>query len=143
MAEIPAKGVHKTEYLDICTSCQFLWFDYKEFEALPLKQQKTNTKEELPIEAREVIAKYKLEQIKEQYNGSEWSKDEPDEWWQWIGAVLGMPVEHGVDQPTKKPVFTWSLALLIVVVSVLAFFKLNTVVSDLGLIPAEFGRYGG
>lgn len=43
MAEIPVKGVHKTEYLDICTSCQFLWFDYKEFEALPLKQQKTNT----------------------------------------------------------------------------------------------------
>jgi membrane associated rhomboid family serine protease len=54
-----------------------------------------------------------------------------------------MPIEQDVDRVVKQPWVTWSLAALITVVSVAAFFDLKNVVFDFGLIPAKAARYGG
>ncbi len=36
MTEVPiAPPAGKTVYLDVCTGCHFVWFDPREFEALP------------------------------------------------------------------------------------------------------------
>lgn len=71
----------------------------------------------------------------------------PTEMWQWIPALLGMPVEDeqpsGPRQLDEKPWFTWFLAASIVIVSILAMTDLRAVVDAYGLIPAEFGRQGG
>ncbi|MGJ8640662.1 MAG: rhomboid family intramembrane serine protease [Opitutaceae bacterium] len=71
----------------------------------------------------------------------------PEQSWQWIPALLGMPVEdeqpQGRRQHDEKPVFTWFLAIGIVVVSLLAMLDLNSVIEAYGLIPAEYGRGGG
>lgn len=67
--------------------------------------------------------------------------------WQWIPALLGMPVEDeqplGSRQDTEKPWFTWIMAGGVALISLLAMLDLRTIVDAYGLVPAEFGRMGG
>ncbi|MHC4677440.1 MAG: zf-TFIIB domain-containing protein [Planctomycetota bacterium] len=35
MTEVPFSCGERTQHLDVCTGCHFLWFDPKEFESLP------------------------------------------------------------------------------------------------------------
>ncbi len=71
----------------------------------------------------------------------------PAQTWQWIPALFGMPVED--EQPTgrrrvdEKPWLTWTLALGVGLVSVLAMLDLRPMIDAYGLIPAESGRLGG
>lgn len=75
-----------------------------------------------------------------------WGKG-PAHAWQWLPALLGMPVED--EQPlgrmdkSDKPWLTWVLAFGVGVVSLLAMLDLRSIVEAYGLIPAEFGRMGG
>jgi membrane associated rhomboid family serine protease/Zn-finger nucleic acid-binding protein len=77
---------------------------------------------------------------------SGWGKG-PTEFWQWIPALLGLPVEE--EQPDgrldvdSKPWFTWMLAIGITLVSLLAMFDLRNVTDAYGLIPAEWDRLDG
>jgi membrane associated rhomboid family serine protease len=71
----------------------------------------------------------------------------PTAFWHWVPAFLGLPVED--EQPIgrrtedSKPWFTWTLAVGITVVSLLAMLDLRAVVESYGLIPAEWDRHGG
>lgn len=71
----------------------------------------------------------------------------PTSAWHWLPLLMGMPVED--EQPDgrmgvrEKPWFTWTLALGIACVSLIAFFDLERVVEAYGLIPAEFERLSG
>lgn len=71
----------------------------------------------------------------------------PTEFWHWIPALLGMPVED--EQPDgrrsidEKPWCTWMLALGVTLVSLIAMFDLRAVVDAYGLIPAQWDRLGG
>ncbi len=73
--------------------------------------------------------------------------EEPTEFWHWIPALFGMPVEDA--QPKahhdegERPWLTWTLAIGIFLVSALAMFDLKPMVEAYGLIPAEFDRLGG
>jgi len=71
----------------------------------------------------------------------------PTSSWQWIPALLGMPVEDeqpkGPRQHDEKPWFTWFLAVGVVAVSLLAMLDLPAAVDAYGLIPAEYGRKSG
>jgi membrane associated rhomboid family serine protease len=67
----------------------------------------------------------------------------PDEWWQYIAAVLGMPEELAGEPLQRRPWATWSVALLVTAASGFAFLNLQPIVERFGLIPAQFGRYGG
>ena len=143
MAEVPATGVSGEFFLDVCTSCQLVWFDLQEFQALPQKPPPA-VEAELPADAREKLALLKVECIRERAE-SEWDGHgaAPAEWWQWLPGVLGMPVETASAAIRIRPWATWGLAILIAVISILAFFDLENVVERFGLIPAQYGRYGG
>ena len=143
MAEVPASGREKTEYLDVCTVCQFVWFDLSEYDALPVIQKELTPKEKLPTEAREKLALVQIDAIREEARGSDWGYNSPDEWWQWVPGLLGMPIEQDYNQTSQTPLITWSLALLITIISTIAFFNLEGVVQGFGLIPANFLRYAG
>lgn len=71
----------------------------------------------------------------------------PTHFWHWIPAFLGLPVEDeqplGRRQENAKPWFTWTLAIGVTLVSLLAMFDLRAVVEAYGLIPAEFDRLNG
>lgn len=65
------------------------------------------------------------------------------EWWQWLPGILRMPVEERQPTSGARPLATWGLAGLILIVSVLAFGDLEGAIGQFGLIPAEVGRMGG
>jgi membrane associated rhomboid family serine protease len=76
----------------------------------------------------------------------EWGEG-PTEFWHWIPALFGMPVEDA--QPRahhddgERPWLTWTLAFGIFLVSAMAMFDLESIIEAYGLIPAEFDRLGG
>lgn len=54
-----------------------------------------------------------------------------------------MPVERGTERLRTTPWATWGLAALIAAVSFLSFTDLPATITSYGLIPAQYGRYGG
>lgn len=143
MAEVPASTGAGLKSLDVCTVCQFVWFDRNEYAALPGIQKQPAWGENLPQEARERLALLEVEAIREKARDSSIEECLPDAWWQWIPGVLGMPVVEDDEDIRSLPWVTWGLAVFITVVSVAAFFDLQTATKTFGLVPSQFARYGG
>ena len=129
--------------LDICRTCQFIWFDDQEYERVPRTAEleysivRKSTERPLPQRARELLAEDKVRRMAEDeaFTG-------PPETWQYLPALFGFPVECE-RQSSKVPGATWTIAFLIALVSGLAFTNLEAVVATFGLIPAEAFRWGG
>ena len=51
------------EYLDICKTCYFIWFDPDEFEALPQVEIPEELIQTFPEEVRLAFAKYEIDRI--------------------------------------------------------------------------------
>lgn len=99
--------------LDACKPCGAVWFDPQEFEAVP--ESAIESTNEVRLRGAEAIGLYKAQQIAER------ARDEdpmPDEGWKTIPAVFGFPVESETDPLTRWPLLTWSLALVIALVSI-------------------------
>ncbi|MBP85789.1 MAG: hypothetical protein CMJ64_03585 [Planctomycetaceae bacterium] len=71
------------------------------------------------------------------------SDESPDEAWQWLPAMLGLPVEHDVDPLQSRPWATWIVGALLVMVALLTFGDLRHYISAFGFVPAEAFRLGG
>lgn len=130
--------------LDVCTVCQVFWFDPKEYDALAMKSIRLAAqKEHLSPEGRQALAMAEIERMRERSDRSAGSSDGPEESWQYIPAVLGMPVEVGMNAVRRVPLMTWLLVVAIVVTAMMTMRHLDRFVSDLGFLPAEAWRYGG
>ena len=123
--------------LDACKTCGVVWFDPSEITSVP--EGAIETSDEARLRGIETQATWQLEQLKERGI----TDSGPDETWKTIPALFGFPVESGTDPLARRPWMTWSLALLITLVSVLAFRHLGQVTERFGFIPAEALRYGG
>jgi membrane associated rhomboid family serine protease/Zn-finger nucleic acid-binding protein len=143
MAEVPILVESGKQNLDVCTVCQFIWFDYGEFATLPRIPVVSKVENTLPEEARLKMALFKIEQIKVDARRKDFSDNTPEEGWQWIPGILGMPIEVDSQVFKSRSHVTWGLASLIIFVSVIAFFDLKNMISSFGLIPENFGRYLG
>lgn len=143
MTEVPASTGHGRQFLDVCTTCHFVWFDYSEYAALPSLPKEQAWEETLPQEAREKLALLKIEAIRESAKDSSLGEREAEAWWQWIPGFLGMPVEQDAEGLGSIPWVTWGMAGIIAAVSLLAFFDLPAAIQGFGLVPAKLGRYCG
>ncbi|MHC4567639.1 MAG: rhomboid family intramembrane serine protease [Planctomycetota bacterium] len=143
MAEVPIDAGGLTEQVDVCTSCQFVWFDRGEFENLPKEASQNVEVESLPYEAREVLAKVHLEAIRKEQMGGQVLEDGPDYWWQFLVAIFGVPIVHNYTPLRHRPIATWSLAAIIAAVGIISFRDVESVVANWALIPAEASRYFG
>jgi len=143
MVEVPAEGKEAQQFLDVCTTCQFVWFDSREYDAMPSLPRTPAPDEELPAAAREKLALMEVERLQRASEEGGMDEEPPEEWWQWIPGILGMPVEHETSEVATRPWVTWGLALAVMIVSGVAFFNLPKVVAALGFIPAQSSRYGG
>jgi membrane associated rhomboid family serine protease len=143
MAEVEALGNDGVIRVDVCRSCQWVWFDPQEYEDLPQRVRPPPGDDSLPAETRERLALLEIGAIREKARGDEWGNDSFDNWWECIPAVLGLPIEREVDPPFTRPWTTWFLILLISGISGLAFLDLSPIVQGWGLIPAHYARYGG
>lgn len=123
--------------LDACKTCGAVWFDPQEFETVP--EGAVPSVHELHLRGLETMAQHRLERLKEQHAHDE----HPDETWKWLPAIFGFPVESETTALRRYPLFTWALALVILLISIGAFSNLESVVDRFGFIPAEAFRGGG
>jgi membrane associated rhomboid family serine protease len=133
--------------LDICRRCEFVWFDPNEYEslspALPPKRALGDIDEsQLPQAVREALAMDRVRQLRE-----EAAEQGPDNDWQTIPALFGLPVEVNVDLDSRNPIATYIAAALIAFATLWEFLCIyvykQPVIEWFGLIPAKWDRYDG
>lgn len=142
MVEIPVQGTDHTVLIDVCTSCQCVWFDRKELEAIPHLAPPPKTGDAaLSQEAREKLAIARVKMMGD--HTEEGGPSVPAGWWKYVLAALGLPDEAKSPAVKRFPVATCLTALAVTVVSIIAFWKLDEMAAKYGMIPAEIMRYGG
>ncbi|MEM1441704.1 MAG: rhomboid family intramembrane serine protease [Verrucomicrobiota bacterium] len=141
MVSITEEAITGPLELDVCRSCQFFWLDLGEDESLPERSSETS-KPELSPEAKKAFALLEIELIAKRYEESMIEPSPPEEWWQILGTLVGLPGEVDAEVVYGKPWFTWGIAAIVVVVSLLAFRNLESAVAGFGLIPAGFFQAG-
>jgi Zn-finger nucleic acid-binding protein len=62
MAEVPVATEGRPVALNVCTACQFVWFDASQFEQLP-QQPPEQRERDLPEKARETLALMQLKHL--------------------------------------------------------------------------------
>ena len=143
MVEVPVPTKNGTMALDVCTTCQFVWFDAKELEQLPSARREPSLRERLPEKAREQIALMELKSLKDRESEVGLDEEAPEEEWKWIPAILGLPVEMDADPARSWPWLTWGLVAAMVCTVALTAGNLHAIVDEFGLGPAECLRHGG
>jgi membrane associated rhomboid family serine protease len=146
MAEVPVRANGHAVPLDVCSYCQSVWFDPREFDEIwpvPVAELDASAGRELPEKAREAIALAALRVDEMRHRGDDFSDEAPEEVWKWLPALLGMPVEHDVNAVRIWPWATWGLAAVMALTLALTYQQLESVVFDYGLIPSALFRHGG
>ncbi|UCD49911.1 MAG: hypothetical protein JSW27_20570 [Phycisphaerales bacterium] len=103
MTEVSIRAGQRTEQLDVCQGCHFIWFDQRELEHLPRRPAKPTQASgrrddaaelrELPVEAREALAMARLETANMKQGQLHTADDDSDRWWNFLMALLGIPIE--------------------------------------------------
>ncbi len=122
--------------LDICCACRLVWFDPGELGRIPLPKPG----EVVPPKAREVLAMRQVEAVEK---AAGFDDGAPDEGWKYLAALLGMPVELDAPGCRRKPIITWIITAVCLVVFALTFGNLDGVIDNWGFIPAQWSRHGG
>jgi len=141
MSEVRLPTMLSAQTIDVCTRCQTVWFDTHEYERMPAAPPPPKSFiQSLPPEARERFAMLEMDAIRERY---EREAETPDELWQYLPAVLGLPFERTQRVKRQMPWVTWGLAGAITVTSLAAFAGGENVFKDFGLVPATLLQSGG
>ena len=152
MVEVPSLPDYVSPTLDVCRRCHVFWFDPSEFEQVPAMSMvpqaavaaapgRGTAPAQLPAAAVELLAVQRARAETARLEGAVGTSG-PDVWWQWIPGLLGLPVEVG--SPVEGvPWATWSLAVLVATVSIIAFADLQQAVDLFGLVPAQATRLFG
>ena len=133
MVRLKATGEATSPWLDVCKSCQSVWFDANEFDTLPMRQEnpKPASNAPLPQAARETIALFEVRRIEERAERE--SIGQPDSW-RTLLAVLGFPARIGGPRASRSPVVTYAIICVSVLVSLLGFFD-HSLIHRFGLVP--------
>lgn len=143
MTEIPIAVPDGIQKIDVCVTCQFVWFDKEEYQSIPNHSDLVQQKPPLSDAAREKIAEWELERQKQKENDEFLKSGSPKENWHWIPGYLGLPVELDAKPVEVKPIVTWGVTGLVTIASVIALFNLTNTIANYGLVPANWSRYGG
>jgi membrane associated rhomboid family serine protease/Zn-finger nucleic acid-binding protein len=131
--------------LDLCRSCQMVWFDPGELSQIALTEEQ---REKLPPRAREIMAEYQVKKIAAAEAGRSIGygveNDAPVQSWKWLPAFLGFPVEmEEEDTWSSIPWVTLSALGLCLLVFLFTAGNLTGVIQKYGFIPAHpFREYG-
>jgi membrane associated rhomboid family serine protease/Zn-finger nucleic acid-binding protein len=100
--------------------------------------------EGLSAEARQRLAVMEVQADARKEAEDTWSASAPPEqWWQWLPGLLGMPVEQDEQAFDRLPLLTWSISAALVVVFFATVWNLEAVADAWGFIPADMWRQDG
>lgn len=140
--------------IDVCVRCQFLWFDEGELAHLKRPEKVARFSEAkrdgfggrspsvaLPPSREKYVAM--REQAHLNY-GSEWGiLASPPEAWQWVPALMGMPLENRRRRFTDRPFVTWVGTAVVFFIGLLSFPHLQWAVEQYAFYPSEPTRRHG
>lgn len=130
--------------LDVCLSCHFVWFDNRELESVPQANDSILIEEEQGEASAAALAKAEMMLIQEERRSELFRMSSPDNWWEVIPAVFGLPVEYDYKGIVDKPILTWSLSgLMILIFVVAANVNPDAVIKEWGLLPVDLYRHYG
>ncbi len=140
MLEVTVSAADDPLKLDVCKTCEFVWFDPTEYEASPsiplLPKPPAPTPKEVEIHAKLAVEEFRRQVERER-------DESPDARWKTLPALFGLPVEFGTTPLRHFPWLTWSLGAIIALVSLAAFTDLKEAIQGFGLIPNQAWRSGG
>lgn len=121
--------------LDVCLSCQSIFFDTEELNRIPLNvEEKT-----LAPEVQKAVAACAIYHVRET---AQMENSVRFDYWSILPALLGLPVEENNHQLKTIPFVTWGLAALCLLTFILSL-KLSAIVPEWGFIPSEMFRKSG
>lgn len=149
MPQVSVQVASQSMELDVCRRCLSVWFDASEYEQVTEAFPAPKKEKELPLAARRELAMAKVDQIRRQHEAETGGGFETEHAWQWLPAVLGMPVELDAPKVSRLPWATYGLVLTCVAVSVALFLRhgigerLGWTFEQWGFIPGQWTRRGG
>jgi membrane associated rhomboid family serine protease len=146
MFAVPLKvpGSEGSLQIDVCTRCQFIWFDTAEFEKVPAGEEPAEKKPKLIApHAKERLAMWEVERVAQKAREEDLDSDPAGEPWKWLPAIFGMPVEEHTAPVRCWPWMTWGLAVALIGVYLLTKGALRDIIDNYGLVPGDRWRHGG
>lgn len=125
--------------IDICTSCQFVWFDYQELNYVNTK----NSDDDLPQEFKEIVAQRRIEMEQSKLENDFGGIEEDYSFSNYFLSLLNLPIEENQTPLKNKPIITWILCLFITIVFLASLINKSQIIQNFGFIPNYFFRYYG
>jgi len=142
MRQVPVPRADHPAEIGVCTRCEFVWFDAHQLDRLPALP-KPPPPAELPEQAREALAMAQLRLDAELHPQTDSGDNQPDDAWEWIPGLLGMPVDLDAEPVRHFPWLTVGLAVAMALVFALTFKDADEAFKQFGLVPAAPWRNGG
>lgn len=139
--KVVSLGENTQLYLDICVRCYLVWFDPGEFGKVAEADLPHQRESSAASKASLAVAELKL--LQEQRKAALDLSGAPDNWWEIIPAIFGLPIEYRESVSFEKPVMTWGLAALMILAYVISLSDVKTITTNWGLIPADPYRHFG
>ena len=159
MTKVDVSGGGRPILLDVCTPCRLVWFDPGEVDDVARAELRDSarrgragapvaaaaTPPAIPSRGRGVYDDDVPPGPGD--DGPNFALGGAEHLWQYLPALLGMPIELGQNRLRVKPWITWSLGAALVLL-----FALHSAGGDSGLariiwqwgfIPAQWGRHAG
>ncbi|MFN2524926.1 MAG: rhomboid family intramembrane serine protease [Actinomycetota bacterium] len=128
-----------SDQLDVCTRCQIVWFDAREFERAPALA--APPRRALSQEALEALGRFKAAEIAESMRFVGTDSASSEDTILAATAVLGLPVEEEAGWLKRNPWVSWGLVLLVAVWGIAGLLRPG-LIRQFGLIPGEPFRLG-
>jgi len=132
--------------VDVCTTCQSVWFDPTELEnaAAQAPAPVPKTEKDLPPKAREILAIAKIELQRERANAEDDASGlPPDAGWKTILTLFGIPIEQDAPAVNCWPWVTWLTLLLMAATTIWTEFYAPDAYKAWGLLPTDPWRHEG
>lgn len=131
MAEIKAPTPSGEVTLDLCQSCETIWFDTDELDKLPRKPPPVPEKP-LPEETRNAMLGAELETLRDEFTSK---SHRPFTWPKTIGTIFDFPAEDNESPIIKPPYITWGLITLVIVTFIISLTEKSNFAFEYGLVP--------
>ena len=126
--------------LDVCRTCHLVWLDHGEEEQLPRSEPEpvqAALEPALPDEARKALALWKVGELREAHLRSA----PPSTRGGRLAGYLGLPVLENAAPTTDPALFTWAVAVFMMLASLWAW-KEPLLDSEFGFLPGDPWRHG-